>query len=355
MNKILTIESSYEEAEKNSKKLVKNSGFKNQKILVKPNLLCPTPPEAVATTHPSIVKGVVEYLIDKGCDVYLGDSSAGQDSLNVLLKKTKIKNALKKLDVTFVEVDKYPAIELQLQGFIKDQTMPISKIVNEVDGIISLPKYKVHMLTGFTGATKNFYGLAPRLVKKEFHAKYINPAKFSTMIVDLALSIMKKVPTFYVMDSIWGMEGEGPKGGTKKEINMLIAGKNPFQVDNFAIGMVNPKFKVFTNEIAQKLGLIQKYEVIGPKKKIKLKMSKGYKAVRLASIFPNFGILASLVGIPKVGSLCTGCQTCIKNCPVNAIHMENGKAVIDRKKCIKCFTCVEVCPVNAIKVRKRLI
>ena len=157
------------------------------------------------------------------------------------------------------------------------------------------------------------------------------------------------------MDAIWGMEEDGPKGGVKKEINMLIAGKNPFQVDNLAIGMVTPKFKIFMDEIAQKLGLIPKYEVEGPVKKFKLKKPKTYKAVRISSLIPNFGILTALVGYPKVYEKCTACGTCVRNCPVNAITIKNGRAHIDRKKCIKCFTCSEVCPVNAIKVKRRLI
>ena len=69
MDKVWTIESDYETAEKYARQLTKKSGFKNQKILVKPNLLCPTPPEDVATTHPTIVAGVVKQLIDNNCEI----------------------------------------------------------------------------------------------------------------------------------------------------------------------------------------------------------------------------------------------------------------------------------------------
>jgi len=46
--------------------------------------------------------------------------------------------------------------------------------------------------------------------------------------------------------------------------------------------------------------------------------------------------------------LCTGCETCIENCPTNAIIMVDGKAFIKNKLCKKCRKCVRVCPVNAI-------
>jgi len=47
---------------------------------------------------------------------------------------------------------------------------------------------------------------------------------------------------------------------------------------------------------------------------------------------------------------CTGCQACAKACPVNAISMQNNKAVISGLKCIGCATCIAVCPSSAIDV-----
>ena len=47
---------------------------------------------------------------------------------------------------------------------------------------------------------------------------------------------------------------------------------------------------------------------------------------------------------------CVGCETCVPECPVEAISMQNDVAVIDQEKCNQCKTCVEVCPVEAIKV-----
>ncbi|MDZ7611725.1 MAG: DUF362 domain-containing protein [Candidatus Moranbacteria bacterium] len=48
---------------------------------------------------------------------------------------------------------------------------------------------------------------------------------------------------------------------------------------------------------------------------------------------------------------CTGCKTCVKNCPAEAISIEeSGKAIIDQEKCIGCVKCVAVCPENAVKL-----
>ncbi|KAK2951860.1 Fe-hydrogenase, simple [Blattamonas nauphoetae] len=48
---------------------------------------------------------------------------------------------------------------------------------------------------------------------------------------------------------------------------------------------------------------------------------------------------------------CEGCvaRPCIFNCPTQAISRVDGKAFIDKSKCINCGTCAKVCPYNAIQ------
>lgn len=40
---------------------------------------------------------------------------------------------------------------------------------------------------------------------------------------------------------------------------------------------------------------------------------------------------------------CTGCTTCLRRCPVEAIRIRNDKAVIDAFQCIDCGECIRVC------------
>lgn len=46
-------------------------------------------------------------------------------------------------------------------------------------------------------------------------------------------------------------------------------------------------------------------------------------------------------------SLCTGCTTCIKHCPTEAIRIKNKRAVIDPDRCIDCGACIRYCPQQA--------
>ncbi len=46
---------------------------------------------------------------------------------------------------------------------------------------------------------------------------------------------------------------------------------------------------------------------------------------------------------------CTGCGTCVDECPAEAITLnENDIAVIDLDECTECGTCVDACPNEAI-------
>ncbi len=49
---------------------------------------------------------------------------------------------------------------------------------------------------------------------------------------------------------------------------------------------------------------------------------------------------------------CLGCGACESLCPVGAIKLKKGKAVIDTKKCIKCGSCMSLCPAEAIVIKK---
>lgn len=47
-------------------------------------------------------------------------------------------------------------------------------------------------------------------------------------------------------------------------------------------------------------------------------------------------------------SKCVGCESCVGECPVNAISMADGKALVNADECIDCGACVGACPTEAI-------
>ena len=47
---------------------------------------------------------------------------------------------------------------------------------------------------------------------------------------------------------------------------------------------------------------------------------------------------------------CEGCGKCVERCGQGALRLEDGKSVVDTKRCVLCGYCSKVCPVFAIKV-----
>ena len=48
-------------------------------------------------------------------------------------------------------------------------------------------------------------------------------------------------------------------------------------------------------------------------------------------------------------SRCTGCTTCLKHCPTEAIRIHDGHAQINPHRCIDCGVCIRICSNNAKK------
>ena len=50
---------------------------------------------------------------------------------------------------------------------------------------------------------------------------------------------------------------------------------------------------------------------------------------------------------------CTGCETCVDRCQIEAIEVVDGISTIDLNRCIGCGLCVTTCPVDAIELIKK--
>jgi ferredoxin len=47
---------------------------------------------------------------------------------------------------------------------------------------------------------------------------------------------------------------------------------------------------------------------------------------------------------------CEGCESCVPECPTEAIEMVDGKAHVKEDECADCGACVDVCPTDAISL-----
>ncbi|MFC2071025.1 DUF362 domain-containing protein, partial [Chloroflexota bacterium] len=221
-----------------------------ERIVVKPNVLIGTDFNKGATTHPVVFKAVGKLLMDAGASVYYGDSSAvGKSKPN--LRRSGLKHVGDELGFNLADFDSGRPVShkdaLLVKKFI------IANGVLDSDGLVSLPRLKTHGLVRFTGAAKNQFGCIPGLLKSQYHVKLPNPYDFATMLVDLNTLIK---PRLYVMDGIRAMEGNGPRSGKLKQLNVLLLSSDPVALDATACRIIDldPEF-VPTSIPGEKAGL----------------------------------------------------------------------------------------------------
>ncbi|PMQ01112.1 MAG: hypothetical protein CBR30_07570 [Dictyoglomus sp. NZ13-RE01] len=340
-----------------------NLNFKNKKVLLKPNLLMPAPPNRAITTHPIIIESIVETLIDKGAkELLIGDSPGNNRStVQGLYEITGMKKVAEKTGARLVNFSTEGVIEFTTKNNVK---IPVTKIVKEVDYIINLPKLKTHQLTLMTCAIKNIFGTIPGFNKTKMHTTFPNAKDFSELLVDL-FNFVK--PALNIVDAIIGMEGDGPSAGEPKKFGKIIVGDDPVAVDTVAGWILGYKPQdVKTTVLAKEKGLgnyeFDKIELIGATwEEIygrNVKRGKNYYGITLKlPSFPTKLIAPLIEKILKVSPVindekCIKCKICMESCPQKAIYLENGKMKINYKECISCFCCHELCPQQAIDLKR---
>jgi len=335
------------EVDKAVKKALDSIDFKfkkNKRVLIKPNLIGPFAVSKAATTHFSLVDAVCKILKKYNCKIIIAESSYANTLLS--FKTSGVEKVAKKYNAKLVSLNREDLIKIKGKGSLRSFYLP--KVFQKVDLIINMPKLKTHMLTKYTGAVKNLFGVISGERKMMLHKKFPDEEKFCRMLIDL-YEIIK--PDLNIMDGVYGMEGEGPTSGVKKKTGLILASTNAPALDIVACDIMGYKEKdVFTNVIAKKRKLVNEIKIIGKKKKVFYKKPKSTEVAEIfifiATHFP------SKIVVDK--EKCTRCGTCERHCPVKAMHLK-PYPVVDKKKCIRCFCCIEVCPTHALSLKDSLI
>lgn len=200
-----------------------NFNFKEdlKKIAIKPNLCYYWKSTTGETTDPQLVEAIINILRMKsnGPEIFVVESDA---------TAMKAKHVFRALGYEKLAARK----KIKLLNLCEDDPLPISnatssisrkirfpKILTEVDLLISIPKLKLHSLTGLTCALKNQFGCIPIRRKIVFH-NHINET--------IAL-INKFIPPDLII-----VDGIIVSGKTPKRLDLIMASTDPVAVDSIA-------------------------------------------------------------------------------------------------------------------------
>ncbi len=204
-----------------------------EKILVKPNLLAGESPDHCISPHPAVFRAVLEAFQRCGAKVSFGDSP-GFGNLKEASRSAGLLAVAEELNVPLADFQNGEKLPFPDGNLIKEFT--IARGALQTDGLISLAKLKTHSLTRITGAIKNQFGCIPGTIKAVYHTRLPDADEFSKMLVDLNLYLK---PRLYIMDGIIAMQGNGPRIGSPRNMNVLLFSTDPVALDATVCRMVH--------------------------------------------------------------------------------------------------------------------
>jgi uncharacterized protein (DUF362 family)/NAD-dependent dihydropyrimidine dehydrogenase PreA subunit len=326
--------------------------FTGKKVLIKPNALRKAAPEEAVTTHPAVLKAVVDRVLeDKPGALWVGDNPglAGYGNNEDCFRATGLMEAAGEHYVNIS--NKSAAVPFALAG---EGNIQVSSAVLEADIVISVPKFKTHGLTVLSGAIKNSYGILPGALKGRMHQRAGSPGGFQRMILEV---FKLRVPDLFIMDAILGMQGNGPASKDLRHIGLIMASDNAVALDAVMAGMVGldpGELPVLALAAAQGLGSFAKDDIrIDGEFKVLHDFSLppmpegGYAAPGLQRYIDGSTAVSPVVN----ADLCIGCGECVDICPGKALAMEGELPRVDLGKCIQCYCCQELCPQKGIQLK----
>lgn len=326
---------------------------KGKKVLVKPNALRAADADQGVTTHPAVVKAIVENLEELGAGRIIVGDNPGMMSYGAN-EKTFQQTGLMEAAGKYYENISADAVELEYKKEVMDK-ISVSRAVMDADVMISVPKFKTHGLTIVSGAIKNSYGILPGALKARLHSVTGDAISFSRMMIDI---FMMKVPDLFIVDGILAMEGNGPASTDLRDVGLILASDNALAMDATISRIMGLEpARVPFIRMAKDRGLgefaASAIELIG-----ELEVAPDFKlppSVDLDGDVPTGAgdFFASRIKLrPKADpDTCTSCETCVEQCPVEALTMEDGLPIVDAESCIACFCCQEMCPDQAIELK----
>lgn len=340
---------------------------KEEKVLLKLNLVRGAQAERAVTTHPAVAEGLARIFWEQGYRHLAAGDSSGFGSPIKIMQELGLSAAFEKYGTEMKEFRE--AVRTEFPEGIHAKQFMLAGDVLGADALISVCKMKTHALEYITGAVKNQYGCVQGFHKAKGHTMYSDPVSFARMLGDLNRLVK---PRLYVMDGITAMEGNGPTSGDPVQMGLLLLSEDPVALDSVFCRLVHldPEL-VPTNVQGERMGLgtwrtenIGLLTEEGPMELAEAVRRFGNPAFRVKRNRDRVRGWMGAVGIfkffrrrPRIRpELCRKCGVCVESCPVEggAIHFSNGRKkppVYDYKKCIRCFCCQEMCPHRAILVK----
>ena len=325
-----------------------------ERVLIKPNLLSAKPPEAAVTTHPELLRAVIELVQGAGGIALVGDSP-GFGSARRVAERSGMLQVIQETGAHFVPFSE----ALPVVGAGTFRQFELARPYLEADRLINLPKLKTHEMMTLTCCVKNLFGAVVGTQKAAWHLKAgADKELFAAMLLEVYLL---RQPDLNIVDAIVAMEGDGPGSGDTCQVGLLLAGDNAVAVDLIAAEIAGiPRKLLYLENAARKLQLpgCRREEIETCGMTAGGALCRPLRLPRLSDL--QFGLPGFLKNRLRnqfssrpevVTGKCELCGVCLRACPPEAIRIKGGKLRFDYQRCIRCFCCRELCPHAALRLK----
>jgi len=327
--------------------------LEGKKVLIKPNMLGFFSPERGVTTHPVIVKALVEAVRRRGpAEVIVGDNP-GITGYSLSDKAGRVTGIMEAAGEAYRNISR-GGEPVEVAGV----KALVSREVLDADVLINVPRFKTHALTGITGAIKNMFGIFVGSEKVNLHRRLADARAFSSAMADVCAV---RRPDLNVMDAVTGMEGNGPSWGRLRRVGKVLASADPVALDLVMARMmgIDPaRVPMLERGVALGLGAMEGVELDGeafPIPRFRVPLAARLASGPFAAVFMRLGFYFISRRSPFLKKKkCTGCAICAGQCPAEALTMAGKRPRIDRARCTRCFCCSEVCPEGAWRLKVKL-
>ncbi len=203
-------------------------GFRDKRVLLKPNMVEPTRHRPHMTTHPAVIVAAAEVFRGWGAIVTVGEAPGHVRDTEMALAESGVAAALAEANVVFADLNYEEVAWCRNRGrqsMLRGFWFPRS--VAEADYIVSMPKMKTHHWMGVTASMKNLYGVLPG-IQYGWPKNVLHHAGIPQTVVDINASLPSLLT---IVDGIDCMEGDGPILGSLKRMGLLVMGANLPAVD----------------------------------------------------------------------------------------------------------------------------
>jgi uncharacterized protein (DUF362 family)/Pyruvate/2-oxoacid:ferredoxin oxidoreductase delta subunit len=326
-----------------------------ERVLLKPNMLSPKPPEAAVTTHPSVLRAAIELVKEAGALPLVGDSP-GIGGIRRVAERSGLLAVIEETGATLVPFEE--TREIPGTGTFRRFALAVPYL--EADRVINLPKLKTHEMMTMTCAVKNLFGAVVGAEKPAWHLQAgADRELFARMLLEIH---QLRPPDLTIVDAVVAMEGNGPASGDPRQVGLLMAGANAVAIDVIAAEIAGiPKKLLFVERQAEKLGIAgvdrARISTVG----LSPDEFRGTPFLLPPLADVQFGVPRFLrerlrhhlttrpVPVPEK---CRLCGICRDACPPGVITIRDNRLLIDYRRCIRCFCCRELCPDAALTVRE---